>query len=47
MATIISQKLEATNLETRRNGYLSLDGLFHEPDQWARPFFNEEAMQFK
>ena len=27
--------------------YLSLDGFFHEPDQWSRPFFNEEAMQFK
>ncbi len=27
--------------------YLSLDGVFHEPGQWSRPFFNEEAMQFK
>jgi hypothetical protein len=27
--------------------YLSLDGLFHEPDQWSRPFLNEEAMQPK
>jgi hypothetical protein len=27
--------------------YLSLDGSFHEPDQWSRPFLNEEAMQFK
>jgi hypothetical protein len=27
--------------------YLFLDGFFREPDQWSRPFFNEEAMQFK
>jgi hypothetical protein len=27
--------------------YLSLDGFLHEPDQWSRPFFNDEAMQFK
>jgi len=27
--------------------YLSLDGFFHEPGQWSRPFFNEEAGQFK
>jgi hypothetical protein len=27
--------------------YLSLDGFFHEPGQWSRPFFNEEVMQFK
>jgi dihydrofolate reductase len=27
--------------------YLSLDGCFHEPGQWSRPFFNDEAMQFK
>ena len=27
--------------------YLSLDGFFHGPDQWSRPFFKEEAMQFK
>ena len=27
--------------------YLSLDGFFHEPGQWSRPFFNQEAMQFK
>ena len=27
--------------------YLSLDGFFHEPHQWSRPFFHEEAMQFK
>ena len=27
--------------------YLSLDGFSHKPDQWSRPFFNEEAMQFK
>jgi dihydrofolate reductase len=27
--------------------YLSLDGYFHEPGQWSRPFFNDEAGQFK
>ena len=27
--------------------YLSLHGFFHEPGQWSRPFFKEEAMQFK
>jgi hypothetical protein len=27
--------------------YQSIDGSFHEPDQGSRPFFNEEAMQFK
>ena len=27
--------------------YRSLDGFFDEPGQWSRPFFNEEAMQFK
>jgi hypothetical protein len=27
--------------------YLSLDGFFHEPGQWSRPLFNEEAMRFK
>ncbi len=27
--------------------YLSLDGFFREPHQWSRPFFHEEAMQFK
>ena len=27
--------------------YLSIDGFFHEPGQWSRPFFNEEAIQFK
>ncbi|HEX3696054.1 MAG TPA: dihydrofolate reductase family protein [Polyangia bacterium] len=27
--------------------YLSLDGYFHEPGQWSRPFFCEEAGQFK
>jgi hypothetical protein len=26
---------------------LSLDGFFHEPDPWSRPFFNEESMLFK
>ena len=24
-----------------------LNGFFHEPGQWPRPLFNEEAMQFK
>lgn len=27
--------------------YLSLDGVFEEPGQWSRPWFNEEAAQFK
>jgi dihydrofolate reductase len=27
--------------------YLSLDGFFHEPGQWSRPFFDEAAGQFK
>ena len=27
--------------------YLSLDGFFHEPDQWSRLFLNEEATQFQ
>jgi dihydrofolate reductase len=27
--------------------YLSLDGIFEEPGNWSRPFFNDEAGQFK
>jgi dihydrofolate reductase len=27
--------------------YLSLDGVFEEPGQWSRPWFNDEAGQFK
>jgi dihydrofolate reductase len=27
--------------------YLSLDGVFHEPGQWSRAYFNDEAAQFK
>jgi dihydrofolate reductase len=27
--------------------YLSLDEVFEEPGQWSRPWFNEEAGQFK
>jgi dihydrofolate reductase len=27
--------------------YISLDGIFEEPGHWSRPFFNDEAGQFK
>ena len=27
--------------------YLSLDGVFEEPGQWSRPWFKEDAGQFK
>jgi len=27
--------------------YLSLDGVFEEPGQWSRPWFDDEAGQFK
>jgi len=27
--------------------YVSLDGVFEEPGQWSRPFFDEEAGRFK
>jgi dihydrofolate reductase len=27
--------------------YLSLDGYFHEPGQWSRPFFDDAAGKFK
>ena len=47
MRTIINQKREATNLEARRNGErIPRMCFFHEPGQWSRPFFNEEATQF-
>jgi hypothetical protein len=26
--------------------YLFLDGFFHEPGQWSRPFFSDQATQF-
>jgi hypothetical protein len=47
MSTIISQKLEATNLETHTTECLSFDGCLHEPDQWSRPFCDEEARHGK
>jgi dihydrofolate reductase len=27
--------------------YLSLDGYFHDPGQWSRPFFNDECAKLK
>jgi len=47
MPTIISQKLEAANLETRHNGVLSLDGFFPRTRSMVTAVLQGGAMQFK
>jgi hypothetical protein len=48
MPTMISQKLEATNFETRRNGVPIPSMTFStNPVKWSSLFFNEEAMQLR
>jgi hypothetical protein len=47
MTTIISQKLEATNLETHRNGVSAPQWLFPQTRSMVTPIFHEEAVQFR
>jgi hypothetical protein len=45
---MISQKLEATNFETRRNGVPIPSMTFStNPVKWSCLFFNEETMQLR